>query len=114
MADVDNVTIAAQAEDSLIADPSGWTSKPSALNSIIRLLAGTVGAPTSSIKNILEEKDLDQYIFSYTKSSGPEVFYLFSSGSADTYQVESPNTQKGLWDALKNNDWRKHLKLKEL
>jgi hypothetical protein len=78
------------------------------------MLAGTVGAPTSNIKNILEEKDLDQYVFSYAKSSGPEVFYLFSSGSADTYQVVGPSTQKELWDALKYNDWRKRLTLKEL
>lgn len=106
--------LTSQVQDSLLADPNGWTRKPPGLNSTARVLASTVGAPTSSIKNILEEKALDQYVFSYKKSSGPEVFYLFSSGSADTYQVESPRTQKELWDALKYNDWRKRLTLKEL
>jgi len=102
-------------DSSLLSDPNGWTSKPAALNTITSLLAGTIKAPTSGIKNILELKDLDQYVFSYKKSSStPEVFYLFSSGSAETYQVESPNTQKGLWDVLKYNDWRQRLKLKDL
>lgn len=78
------------------------------------MLAGALGAPTSSIKNILEEEDLDQSVFSYKKTSAPEVFYLFSSGNADTYQVESPRTQKELWDALKYEDWYKRLKLRQL
>ncbi|KAI9463462.1 hypothetical protein HD554DRAFT_2175565 [Boletus coccyginus] len=115
MAATENVTTAAQAEDSLLGDPNGWTSNPVPLDIIKSLLAGTIKAPTSGIKNILELKDLDQYVFSYKKSSSaPEVFYLFSSGSAETYQVESPNTQKGLWDVLKYNDWRQRLKLKDL
>ena len=77
------------------------------------MLASTVGAPSSGIKNILEEKDLDQYIFSYTKS-GSETFYLFSSGGGETHQVETPRTQKELWAVLKNKGWRKQLKLTEL
>ncbi|KAF8551329.1 hypothetical protein OG21DRAFT_1512848, partial [Imleria badia] len=72
------------------ADPKGWT-KPAALDVRTDILASMFDAPSSSIKNILEERDRDHYIFSYNK-----CIYLFSSGSDDTYQIESPRTQKEL------------------
>ncbi|KAF8551331.1 hypothetical protein OG21DRAFT_1487079 [Imleria badia] len=112
-----NVTNATQAEvrypaqmqDSPFPDPKGWTSNPSTLESITCLLAGTVDAKDDDIQNILEQTHFDHYIFSYNNH-----FYLFTGGSGNTYQVERPHKQKELWDALKNNDWRKHLTLKEL
>ncbi|KAF8551339.1 hypothetical protein OG21DRAFT_1512871 [Imleria badia] len=104
-----NATNTTQAEDSLLPEPKGWTSKPSALESITCLLAGTVDAKDDDIQNILEQTHFDHYIFSYNNH-----FYLFAGGSGNTYQIERPHRQKELWDVLKNNDWHKRLTLNEL
>ncbi|KAG6377784.1 hypothetical protein JVT61DRAFT_14557 [Boletus reticuloceps] len=113
MADIENLLTAPHAEDSVFADPSGWTSDIATPDNIKHVLCSTLGVQTSDIENILEEKDLDHFIFT-SRCSGSDVFYLFSGGSTEIYEVVKPSTQKELWGVLQYDDWRDRLALKEL
>ncbi|KAF8555172.1 hypothetical protein OG21DRAFT_1439075 [Imleria badia] len=106
--DVTNATLA-DSENRLLAEPKGWNSDSAALESTTCMLASTVGAPPSSIKNILEEREFDHYVFSYNN-----IFYLLGCSSGDTYEIENPRAQKELWSVLKHEDWYNHLTLKEV
>ncbi|KAF8551155.1 hypothetical protein OG21DRAFT_1499327 [Imleria badia] len=86
----------------LYTDPKGWS---------------TPRISSSDIHNVLEDPSGTHYIYSSKNPAQPadsEAFYLWTVEEMHSQRVESPCTQKALWEVLQHRDWFHRLVLKDL
>ncbi|EGN95401.1 hypothetical protein SERLA73DRAFT_186368 [Serpula lacrymans var. lacrymans S7.3] len=75
--------------------PKGWTNNVFSLEKVKNMLANGTGKPEASIKDILEEIQGDQYVFS---SEGD--FYFWNCASERGAVVLEPKEKDRLWKQM--------------
>ncbi|KAH7906691.1 hypothetical protein BJ138DRAFT_1104939 [Hygrophoropsis aurantiaca] len=78
--------------------PAKWTDQITAPDKARAMLATPLGVSPTTIKDILEEKRGDQYVF----ASGSD-FYFWNCASETAAIVTSPKGKDALWNQMDKN-----------
>ncbi|KAG0693171.1 hypothetical protein DFH29DRAFT_965427 [Suillus ampliporus] len=88
-----------------LSPPRGWTDKVTAVDKVTDMLASSIDSTVANIKDILEQVQGDQYVF----SSGNK-FYFWNCVSDEGAVVTKPTGKEQLWKQMDTDIMRVEVK----